>query len=264
MLGFQTRMGSLYRFLSAARIFIAVSTLVFGVQHLVYGQMVTRLIPKLPVWIPQPSLWAYSAGIALVAAAAVMLFRRDGLRPVATAVGLLCLLSFVVLYVPMLLQTTILSGVWTAAGKALAFAATCFLLAHTQTEWKGGGVLSRMLPPISLCRLLFGAFLLIGGIQHFMYPTFVATLVPAWIPGSLFWTYFAGVALIAAGVGVNLPFTARLAGLLSAAMIFAWVVILHIPRALAALQESNETTAVFEALAFSAGAFLIALTARRE
>jgi uncharacterized membrane protein len=117
---------------------------------------------------------------------------------------------------------------------------------------------------VSLSQLLIGAFLFVGGVQHFMYPGFVATLVPSWIPGSLFWTYFAGVALIAAGVGVNLPFTARLAGLLTAAMIFTWVLVLHIPRALATPQEANETTAVFEALAFSAGAFLIALTARRD
>jgi uncharacterized membrane protein len=257
-------MGSLYRSLSVARIFVGVSTLVFGVQHLVYGQMVTRLIPKLPAWIPEPSLWAYAAGILLVAAAGVMLFRRDLLRPVATLIGLGCLLSFIALYVPMLFQTALLSGVWTAAGKALAFAGSCFVLAHTQSEWKGGGLLSRMLPPVGLSRLLIGVFLFVGGVQHFMYPTFVATLVPAWIPGSLFWTYFAGVALIAGGIGMNVPFTARLAGLLSSAMIFTWVVVLHIPRALAALQESNETTAVFEALAFSAGCFLVALTARKD
>jgi uncharacterized membrane protein len=257
-------MSSLYRFLPVARIFIGVSTLVFGIQHLVYGQMVTRLIPKLPAWVPEQAICAYAAGTLLIAAAAIMLFRRNALRPVAIATGFAALLSFLLLYIPMLTRTAFLSGVWTAAGKALAFAGTCFLLAHTQSEWKGGGLLSHLLPPVSVSRFLLGIFLAIGGIQHFMYPAFVATLVPAWIPGQLFWTYFAGVALIAGGVGMNVPFTARLAGLLSGAMIFIWVIVLHIPRALAALQESNETTAVFEALAFSAGAFLVALTAHKD
>ena len=78
-------------------------------------------------------------------------------------------------------------------------------------------------------------------------------LVPAWIPGHMFWTYFAGVALIAGGVGLLLPQTARLAAALSGVMIFLWVVLLHVPRAMAATdaQSRNEWTAVFEALAIS-------------
>jgi hypothetical protein len=44
-------------------------------------------------------------------------------------------------------------------------------------------------------------------------------------------------------------------------MIFIWVVILHIPRAVA-MRNSNETTAVFEALAFSGVAFILAAAPR--
>jgi uncharacterized membrane protein YphA (DoxX/SURF4 family) len=77
------------------------------------------------------------------------------------------------------------------------------------------------------------------------------------VPGHLFWTYFAGFALIAGGIGMVVPLTARLASLLSAIMVFLWLIMLHIPRALAAPHDSNETTAVFEALAISATAFLL-------
>jgi hypothetical protein len=44
-------------------------------------------------------------------------------------------------------------------------------------------------------------------------------------------------------------------------MIYLWIVLLHIPRALAAPRDSNETTAVFEALAIGATAFLVAARA---
>jgi hypothetical protein len=37
--------------------------------------------------------------------------------------------------------------------------------------------------------LLLAGFLILGGIQHFVYADFVARLVPAWIPGSHFWVY---------------------------------------------------------------------------
>ena len=44
--------------------------------------------------------------------------------------------------------------------------------------------------------------MLLGGIQHFRSVEFVVTLVPSWVPGGgLFWTYFAGVALIVGGAG---------------------------------------------------------------
>jgi uncharacterized membrane protein YphA (DoxX/SURF4 family) len=64
--------------------------------------------------------------------------------------------------------------------------------------------------------------------------------------------------LIAGGLGIIVPLTSRLAGGLSGLMIFVWVLIVHIPRAVA-IRNSNETIVVFEALAFSGVAFLVAV-----
>jgi uncharacterized membrane protein len=102
--------------------------------------------------------------------------------------------------------------------------------------------------------------MVLAGIQHFLYPEFVKLLVPSWIPGPLFWTYFAAIALIAGGTGLVIPRTTRLAAALSGLMIFLWLVMLHVPRAIAASpdQRRNEWTAVFEALAVSGIALTIA------
>ncbi|HET6540068.1 MAG TPA: DoxX family protein, partial [Chryseolinea sp.] len=43
--------------------------------------------------------------------------------------------------------------------------------------------------------------MVVFGIQHFLYAEFIVHLVPTWVPGRLFWTYFAGVALFASGFG---------------------------------------------------------------
>jgi uncharacterized membrane protein YphA (DoxX/SURF4 family) len=59
-----------------------------------------------------------------------------------------------------------------------------------------------------------------------------------------------------------IPLTTRLAATLTAVMILLWVPMLHIPRALADLHNTNETTAVFEALAMSGIAFMIAAHTR--
>jgi uncharacterized membrane protein YphA (DoxX/SURF4 family) len=85
-------------------------------------------------------------------------------------------------------------------------------------------------------------------------------LVPAWIPNHYFWTYFAGVALIAGGLGLVVEKTKRWPALLSGGMIFTWFVILHIPRALAAPHDAMEWSSVCESLAFSGMAFLLAAT----
>src|SRR5262249_56813851 len=106
-----------------------------------------------------------------------------------------------------------------------------------------------------------------AGMQHFLFAPFVDTLVPTWIPPSArFWTCFAGVALIAGGVGMMVPKTRRLAAALSGLMIFLWVLVLHIPRALAASESQlrNEWTAVFEALAMSGIALVLAGTAPKR
>jgi uncharacterized membrane protein YphA (DoxX/SURF4 family) len=83
-------------------------------------------------------------------------------------------------------------------------------------------------------------------------------LVPSWIPGHLFWTYFTGTALIAGGVGLCIGRTARLAAALLGFIIFIWVLVLHVPRAIADLHGANEWTSVFQALAMSGIAFILA------
>jgi uncharacterized membrane protein len=106
--------------------------------------------------------------------------------------------------------------------------------------------------------LFLAGFLILGGIQHFVYADFVMKLVPSWIPSPRFWVYLTGIALIAGGIGLLLPKTQRLAATLVGIMILLWVVLLHIPRALADLHDASETSGVFEALAMSGAAFILA------
>jgi hypothetical protein len=82
-----------------------------------------------------------------------------------------------------------------------------------------------------------------------MFARFVATLIPPFIPGALFWTYFAGAALIAAGLGLCTPPVRRLAALLAAAMVFSWVFLVHLP--LVFRVGRAEWMGVFEALAIT-------------
>jgi uncharacterized membrane protein YphA (DoxX/SURF4 family) len=112
-------------------------------------------------------------------------------------------------------------------------------------------------------RIFFSIMLIIFGIDHILYKGFVATLVPAWIPGSMFWTYFGSIALIGSGICILLKIKTRLVGMLLGTMLLIWFIILHIPRAIADpyAGKGNEITSVFQALAFSGIAFVIAIGA---
>jgi len=48
----------------------------------------------------------------------------------------------------------------------------------------------------TLGRIFIAIALVVFGVQHFMYGVFVAGLVPAWMPGRLFWAYFVGAAFL--------------------------------------------------------------------
>ena len=249
-------------FISVGRLFFAIGLIAWGVQHLVAGDFVTRVVPSWPVWLPARTMSAYVVGAALIAAGAAIALDVKG-RAAALAFGVFALLSFLLLHVPLAAKDNLLGGRWTGAGKALVMCggALCIALSLSEGQrgrrsgpWASASVRDGV---ILWGRVSLGAFMILCGIQHFKFAQFVATLVPAWIPGALFWTYFAGIALIAGGLGIIVSRVSRLAALLSGAMIFSWVFLVHIPLVLKNPQSTGDVAAVFEALAFSGVAFLL-------
>ena len=259
----------MYKLSTLGRFFLAIAMVVFGIQHFVHLDFVTRVFPRLPARIPAHTFIACVFGALLLLAGAAIMFEKAA-RPVALLLGAIILSSFALLYLPPLLTGPLLpfnGGLWTSAGKALALSGGSFLVAGslpvkmdgpTNALARVARVMEKFIP---LGRFFLAAFLILCGIEHFMYVEIVTSMVPSWIPGGVFWTYFAGVALIAGGAGMCVPLTLRPAAAGAGLMIFIWVVILHIPRAVA-MRNSNETTAVFEALAFSGVAFILAAAPR--
>ena len=110
----------------------------------------------------------------------------------------------------------------------------------------------------TLGRIFVAISLVVFGIQHFLYGGFVAGLVPAWMPGRLFWAYFVGVAFLAAAVGILVELLARPAATMLGVMFFLFVVLLHIPRIVLHSHNGNEWTSGFVALAMCGGAWILA------
>jgi uncharacterized membrane protein len=98
------------------------------------------------------------------------------------------------------------------------------------------------------------------GAEHLTSPQAIMKLVPAWMPGKLFWTYFVGVALIAAALSFIFQVWIRLSATLLGIMFFCFVAMMDLPAAIAAPQSRFAWTLLARESAFSAGAILVAIT----
>ncbi len=246
------------------RLFFAIAMVGSGIEQLVTADFV-RLIPPLPIWIPWHPFWAYLVGIVLIVAG-LAIGTGYRVRWAAAALGAMILFAILFLHLPKALTNPLAGFMWTNPCKALAMLGGVLILAGSlpASESDRSSALARLFRLlIPLGPWFLATFLILGGIQHFVYLDFVANLVPAWIPGPKLWAVIAGVALIAGGVGLLVPKTARLAATLTGIMLLLWVLLLHIPRAVTGTNHAGETAGVFEALALSGVAFMLADRGRR-
>jgi hypothetical protein len=93
------------------------------------------------------------------------------------------------------------------------------------------------------------------GIAHFQFADFVKGLIPDFIPFPLFFTYFAGICLLLAAIGLFTAQYRSLAALLSGIQTVGWCLLLHIPRALTL--KGDEWIGVGESLAVSGICFML-------
>jgi uncharacterized membrane protein len=90
---------------------------------------------------------------------------------------------------------------------------------------------------VALANLCFAAPLVVFGAEHFLEWQSIMQLVPAFMPWHLFWTYFVGVALIAAGLSIATKIQVRWSGLFFGIMMFTFVAMMDLPVARANIRD---------------------------
>jgi uncharacterized membrane protein len=231
--------------LAAGRVLFAVAIGAFGLEYLLLGHFPGGL-PPWPPWTPGAPFLTYALGFGLVIG----------------AVGLV---------VPAF-------STQAALGIGVAFAIGVLLhLVHASLMFTDPSEPTRVLEPLALCaaafvlagrleiaaRYVFALCLAAFGLQHFQFASFIASLIPGWIPLHLVLAYFTGCAMIAAGIAIATGVLARLGCALIGLMFFLWVVILHGPRVAAAPQNGDEWASLFVALAMAGASWIVASTFRR-
>jgi uncharacterized membrane protein YphA (DoxX/SURF4 family) len=240
------------------RVFFAIPIIVFGVQYLTYGRFV-RGLPPAPPWAPGGAAAAFLTG-ALLVAAGVCILANVQVRLSAAVLGTFCFVCVVALHTIKLTAVINQGGERTGALEALALAGAAWVLDKGSPAGvrviQGWQPFTEILGKVGL--YLFAFSMLIFGVQHVMYAPYIATLIPAWMPAHLFLAYFTGAAFIAAAIAIASGIQARLAAGLLGLMFLLWTVLLHAPRVFAHMQNKDELTSLFVALAMSGGSFIVA------
>jgi uncharacterized membrane protein len=243
------------RILGLGKYFFAAGIACLGAQYFVYGHY-SRGLPPVPPWAPGGAAGAYLAGALLMATAAGIAFDAKR-RASALVLGAFLLFCVVILHAQKLGDLLASGRARTGAleplalcGAALAVIGTLPAVPDGARKWDRSIV--------HLGRILFAFSMIIFGVQHFEYLKFVAALVPAWIPGHVFWVVFTGAAFIAAGAAIGAGISGRLAATGLGIMFLLWFVLLHIPLTIAFSKDGDKWSSMFVALAMSGASLIVA------
>ncbi len=106
--------------------------------------------------------------------------------------------------------------------------------------------------------VFYAAPLAAFGTEHFTITETISSLVPAWIPWHLFWTYFVGACFIAAGLSLATKIQARLAATLLGLNFFLFVVLMDAPSLAQDPRDRFALALLLRELSFSGGALALA------
>jgi uncharacterized membrane protein len=249
------------------RIFYGIAVTALGLLIIRYADFPYFLIPPHHGWITDQPILVYIVGALLALAGACIVF---GIRTmtVSLILGLALLLVFCFYFVPYQFITTTNYkhyGTWENSAKELAFAGGAFVIAGCFSTGTDNALIRALKKLIPLGTILFALTIISFSIDHFLFAVQAAGYVPAWVPAPVSWIYVTGVALFCSGLAILLNIKAGLAAFLLGAMIFIWVIIVHLPKAVNASfdEHTGEVSSTFIALACCGIAFVIAGNAKK-
>ena len=249
------------------RAFFALGIIGIALQQFQYGELRPVVFPEWPAGWQASTAASYIVGLALIIASVFILLGKHGEKAsLGLARFFLLMFAFHFVFLVFFNPNSFHLGSWSNALKALVLSggslimAGSFLEESPANDKKKSSFTRAMEKMIPFGRIFFSITMILFGIDHFIYTDFVATLVPSWIPGHYFWTYFAAIALIGSGFCIIFKIQFKTVALLTGVMLLIWLVVLHIPRAIADPHgdKGNEVTSVFEALNFAGIALVMA------
>ena len=207
-------------------------------------------------WQPVPEgfpfrvQFASASGVLLIVGGAAILSKsvaRAGALVLASAYGLWLL----ILHGPIMVSKPGDIGTWNGVAEIV------FMIAGAVTLYAAAAGALRPKVAHGVC-IAAGLSALVFGAAHFKYTQFTASMVPTWLPpNQIFWAYVTGVGHLAAGLSLLSGIRAPLGAALLAVMMAVFVVLVHVPRVIAAPGEHLEWIMLGVALSLCGSAWAI-------
>jgi uncharacterized membrane protein len=257
------------------RLFYGIGLIAIGVHQFFLNEFRSEILPPFPAWPHAYTAFPIFTGIALLFSGAIIsgLFKTKLIikKNVSLYLGFCFLLLIITCQLPYILifssDKASRLDVWFSAGEELAYCGGAFVMAgsFSESNFSESGKnffqtwLEKLIP---LGRIFFATLMLLFGCSHFVFTDFVSTMVPKWIGAPLFWTYFAGIALIGASIAIIFKIWIKVVALLLAVMLFLFFIFFHVPDAIANpyVSNGNEIVRAIIALLFCGIALVISTT----
>ena len=236
----------LEKILPFGHLFFTIPMVVFAAQHFTSAKLLV--------------------GSALIAAALSIVVKRHA-QLAATLLGIMFILFEVLLHIPRVVANPRDRFAWAVALRDLSFSGGAFAFAGAQMKARPTDGVPGL---VTLGRFFVAIPAVFFGVEHFLHPEFAPgvplnKLTPTWIPMRLFWAYFAGAVLVAAGASLIVKGQARLAATCLGVMILLLVLFIYLPIVAADPSDiGNGLNYLVDTLAFSGAALVLADALPRE
>ena len=228
-----------------------------GVLCLIAGDL-GHVFQPVPRWMPLRPWLPYVSGAVLVAGGLALLVRRTA----RLAAGVLTVHfgAWLVLFnLPNTLAKPTVVGNWEGCGLNATVVAGAWLLLVSSVRSPTGRA-ARLFGDrgARLARRLYAVGIPLVGLAHFLGAEGATAYVPTWLPLRIGWVYLTGAGHVAAGLAILFRVLPRLAAVLEAAQITAFVILAHLPAVLDAPADRVQWAMLIYALAIGASAWLVA------
>jgi uncharacterized membrane protein len=229
-----------------------------GILGLLQPDLATfaRQVPK---WMPAREALDYLCSCICLASGIGLFGRRSAVYAarLLLAYFLLCMLLFNMRIIVLHPLLEVAYQNWGQAGVMVAAAWVLYVWFATDRDRQYLGFATGE-RGLRIARVFYGLSLIGFGFSHFAYLDNTTTLVPAWLPGPVFWAYSTGVAYLAAGVGVLTGVLARLAVSLSALQMGLFLPVVWLPVLMAGNVTAFRWGEIIGTVALTAGAWAVA------
>ncbi len=242
------------QYLRPGKLFFALTVLAIGIIHILTGNFPAGLMP-VAISLAGRTLLVYITGSAL-GIAGLLMFSKKYIYYGTILAGIVFLVILLFFHLPRLATNLKDPGAWTPSMEIVAlFSGTLVLIGvipvhHEKKNLGNAWIVSG--------RWLFAITLIVFGVQHYQYATFISGLVPSWIPWPLFWVYAVMVGFFATAISLMFNKLIHLSATVLAFMFFLWIWTLHIPRVIGDSRSEPEWTSLFIDIAMCGISLLIA------